>query len=196
MLPSSFNPASLPSFPAIGSTPYGTFGATNLSSILGGKGMTTTRGASYLNPNDRSFALTVDIEWFNLPTLDERLHDHMVRALIFHLADTAQSVIAMAQQSLTPGHGYDTGKMRNSLIYALADHLLATGVYYDLFSEEAYYWRWVEFGHWIAGTNSFWPGYHFLENALMAHESRIRTAVREAWADTVIRLGAEARASL
>ena len=69
-------------------------------------------------------------------------------------------------------------------------------MFYDLLSEEAHYWRYVEFGHWIAGTHQFWPGYHFLENSIRAHETRIRGAVREAWADTVMRLASEARAPI
>ncbi len=193
MLPSVPSVPGLPSFPAIGQTPYGNFGPTALTGGSWGA-MSLTRGLDYRNPNDRIFAISCDVELFNLPTLPDRMANHLQKALIWHLRDVAESVVAMAQQSLVPGHGYDTGLLHDTLTFALAEHLLETGVYYDLFSEVAYYWRWVEFGHWIAGTNSFWPGYHMLENALIAHETKIRGAVREAWQDTVIKLAAEARA--
>lgn len=186
---------SLPSFPAIGQTPYGSFGPTSLTSVPGSHASTIlSRGLNYRNPNDRSMSLTVRIDMMNLPTLPVRLDAHLQAALIWHLKDVAESVIATAQQSLVPGHGYDTGRLRATLIYELAEHLLATGVYYDLFSEEAHYWRWIEFGHWIAGSDQFWPGYHMLENAIRVHEAKIRGAVRAAWQDTVVRLASEARA--
>ena len=195
MLPS--NTDLIPRLPAIGSTPYGNFGPTDIMSVLGSHPSTSwLRGADYRNPNNRMVAASVRLDFFNLPSLPDRLARYLQDALVWHLRDVAESVIHMAQQSLVPGHGYRTGLLRNSLIHSLAEHLLATGVYYDLFSEEAYYWRWVEFGHWIAGTNTFWPGYHFLENSLRAHESRIRRAVREAWQDTAIKLASEARAPM
>jgi hypothetical protein len=185
----------IPSFPAIPGTPYGSFGATSVRSVLGSHPATTwTRGFDYRNPNDRLVVVSTSIEMFNLPTLPERMHDHLQRALRFHLKDAAERVITTAQQSLTPGHGYDTGRMRDSLTYALAEHLLETGVYYDLFSEVAHYWRWVEFGHWMV-NGEFWPGYHFLENAMRTHEGFIRSTVREAWQDTATALAAESRAA-
>jgi len=184
----------LPSLPALPNTPFGSFPATRMGSLPGSHSSTIlSRGLNYRNPNDRSFVITVDADMLNLPTLPQRMDDHMQKALIFHLQDAAEKVIVTAQQSLVPGHGYDTGRMHDSLIYALAEHLLETGVFYDLFSEEAYYWRYVEFGHWTRGGN-FWPGYHFLENSLRLHEATIRTSVRAAWHDTAIALAAEARA--
>lgn len=152
------------------------------------------QGQNYRRPDDRFFAARVDIELFNLPTLPERMFDHLSEALIFHVKDAAEAVIDTAQQQLVPGHGYDTGLMHDTLTAALAEHLLATGVYYDLFSAEAYYWRWVEFGHWMV-NGQFWEGYHFLETSLKAHEATLRRAVREAWQDTAIKLAFEARAA-
>lgn len=159
-----------------------------------GTGTRAFRGGSYMNPLQRQFAVTVDIEEFNLPTLPDRMADTLRDALIFHLKDAAERVIGDAQAQLVPGHGYDTGLLHDSLTYRLAEHLLATGVFYDLLSEQAYYWRWVEFGHWTTAGN-WWEGYHYLENAILANEGYIRRTVREAWADTMVKLAAQARAA-
>jgi hypothetical protein len=183
-----------PILPAIGQTPYGTFGPTQMESFPGLHPSTTLqRGLNYMNPNNRGFVITVTPEMLGLASLPDRMMAHFESALVFHLIDVAERVIVTAQQSLVPGHGYITGRLRDSLTYRLAEHLADTGVFYDLFSEVAYYWRYVEFGHWMA-NGQFWPGYHYLENALRLHESALRGAVRAAFADTVAALAAEARA--
>ena len=103
----------LPTLPAIGQTPYGNFGPTQLTSmtsLLSG-GTSITRGLNYQNPTHRMVALTVSMDWNNLPTLPDRMAVHLQRALVWHLQDVAESCIHMAQQDLTPGHGYVTGRL-------------------------------------------------------------------------------------
>lgn len=153
-----------------------------------------------------AFAFTARVDMGNLPTLPERLDTTFHEALIWHLADAAQRVIDTTRHYLVrleepavmvgaggkPIHGYDTGLMYVSLRYKLAEHLAATGVYYELLSDEAEYWRWVEFGHFMA-NGEFWQGYHMLETAIRANEGYIRSQVRAAWADTAQILAREAK---
>ena len=157
-------------------------------------GTTYSRGADFRDPRQRQVKLNVSMEYFNLPTLPERMFKHLIPALVFHVRDAAEATLSDAQMQLQPGHGYDTGLMYDTLVAKLVDHLLETGVYYDLMSEQAYYWRWVEFGHWMV-NGEFWEGYHFLENALRMNEDTLRRAVREAYADVAVLLAGEARAS-
>ena len=160
-----------------------------------------------------SFMLTLDtsVDMGNLPTLPERMHERLVQALIFHLRDVCEAVVEDARMQLQPlGHGpgeivgphvdfpggYDTGKLRDSLTYHLVDSLISSGmVAYDLDSEEAEYWKWIEFGHWVtrAKTPWYWQGYHMLENAIGMNIMKLRRAVRMAWSDTMVALAAEAR---
>lgn len=161
--------------------------------------------SSYINPAGRQTGIVsvVSVDMGNLPTLPDRMSDHMRDALIFHLKDAAEGIIEAAKLSLfKPAdfpmhkHGVDTGRLKESLTYQLVDALLETGVYYDLESDEAPYWKWVEFGHWVmnAKTPWFWPGYHYLENALKTVGiPLVIRSVRAAWHDTAIALAAEAR---
>jgi hypothetical protein len=150
---------------------------------------------------------TAEVDMGTLPTLPERLDDAFRKALIFHLADAAQRVIDTARHYLVrlsepalkvgpygkPIHGYDTGVMYISLHYELMEALLLGGVFYDLNADpHAPYWRFVEFGFTLA-NGQWWPGYHFLEAAIMENEGYIRGRVREAWADTAIALALEAK---
>lgn len=151
-----------------------------------------------------SFKFSVSIDMTNLPTLPERLDEHFQAALAFHLKDAAQRVVDVARGYLVnlkepavkvnaegkPIHGYDTGLMYISLLYRLQEHL-ATGVYYDILSDEAEYWRWVEFGHFTQ-SGAWWPGYHMLETAIIECAGYIRQRVREAWLDTARALAREA----
>lgn len=163
---------------------------------------------AYQSPANRNFAFTASVDMTSLPTLPQRLDEHFQQALIFHVEDAARKVISTARGWLVrleePAvkvnfegkgiHGYDTGLMYVTLIQRLATHLLASGVFYDLFSEEAEYWRYVEFGFHTRG-GEWWPGYHFLEQAIRDNEGYIRQRVREAWADTAMVLAKEAQAA-
>jgi len=163
------------------------------------------RDNGYQSPAGRGAKFTVDVEFGDLPTLPDRLGDAFDHALIFHLGDAAQRVIDTTRSYLVrlnePAvmtnaegkeiHGYDTGLMYVSLKYELARELLHTGVFYELFSDEAKYWRYVEFG-FHRRDGSWWPGYHMLETAIEENEGYIRQRVREAWADTAIHLAMEA----
>jgi len=165
-------------------------------------------GSGYRTPGNRKATFTVSYT-NNVATLPDRLARHFQHALIFHLEDAAQRVVDTARGYLvrleepprmvnSAGreiHGYDTGQMYVSLKYDLMEPLLMLGVFYELLSEEADYWRFVEFGHWVFSASGpwFWPGYHFLATAIEANEGYIRQRCREAWADTAIVLAMEAR---
>jgi hypothetical protein len=135
--------------------------------------------------------ITVTIDTSSLDLLPERMDAHLKRNLELRLAEAARKVIEDAQLQLQPGHGYDTGLLHDSLTYELM-RLTTDGVFYELGSDQAAYWQYVEFGH-MTRSGNFWPGYHMLENALRMNEAYIRQKVREAWADTALMLAAEAR---
>jgi hypothetical protein len=139
-----------------------------------------------------AFHATVDMG--DLPTLGDRMADHFKERLVVHLGAAARLIVEAAKAQLVPGHGYDTGKMHDTLTAVLVNQALvaADAVFYDLESPEAFYWVFVEFGHMMR-NGQWWEGYHFLQNAVVANETRIRSAVRAAWADTVQVLGAESR---
>lgn len=151
------------------------------------------------------FRFTASVDMGTLPTLPDRMADYFNKALVFHLEDAAQRVIDTARGYLVrlsePAvkvnaegkeiHGYDTGVMYVSLRYQLMTALLVTGVYYELLSDEAKYWRSMEFGFHLH-NGDWWPGYHFLETAIEENAGYIRQRVREAWADTAIHLAMEA----
>ena len=63
---------------------------------------------------------------------------------------------------------------------------------YDLESDEAEYWVFVEFGHMLR-NGDWWPGYHFLTKSVVEMEPMLRDKVREAWAATVVELAGQAR---
>lgn len=148
------------------------------------------RAGSYRDPSKRMFALEVSIDLLNLPTLPERMTEHLQRHLITRLGEAADRVISTAQGSLRPGHGYDTGLMHDTLVARLG--VVYEAVFYDLLSDQAHYWQWVEFGHWMR-NGQWWEGYHFLEDAVIANEAHIRSKVVEAYRDTVRDLSIEAR---
>jgi hypothetical protein len=161
----------------------------------------TGGGGDYTDPANRGFAIVVQFDEGNTATLPERMDEAFQKALIFHLGEAAQKVIDTARHYLVrleePAvkneiHGYDTGLMYVSLRADLMESLLATGVFYELLSDEAKYWRWVEFGHWMI-NGQFWEGYHFLETAIEENAAFIRQRVREAWADTAILMARESK---
>jgi hypothetical protein len=166
----------------------------------------------YQIPSMRQFHMTINtsVDLGNLPTLPERMDLYLKEALRWHLKDAAEGIIKDATNRMRdlphpkgaikgphvdlPG-GYDTGKLAGTLEPHLVEALMSTGVFYDLLSEEAEYWEYVEFGHWVAAKAGdwFWPGYHLLEQSVMRNIPKIRRACRMAWSDAMIKLGAEAR---
>lgn len=128
-----------------------------------------------------------------LETLPTRLNNHFHTVLRITMADAADTIIEDAQADLTPGHGYDTGLLRDSLTKNLVDLAMGAGVFYVLNSDAADYWAAVEFGH-VLPDGSFWPGYHFLSNAVEKNRANIFRAAYEAWVVTAGILSAESRA--
>jgi len=155
-----------------------------------GRGTSSFRGGAYTTPRNRLFALEVDFDMLDLPLLPDAMAETLHVNLIRRLGEAADHVIQLAQGSLRPGHGYDTGLMHDTLVARLG--VVFEAVFYDLLSDQAHYWQWVEFGHWMRDGN-FWEGYHFLEDAVIASEKHIRSKVVEAYRDTVLALSIEAR---
>ena len=166
------------------------------SSTLGGF-FTGAPAGSFIPRNQRWITFHATIDMGNLPTLGDRMADTFRYYLIIRLREAAEIIIERAKAKLVPGHGYDTGLMHDTLVAKLVGALEASmpsgdGVYYDLESDEAWYWVFVEFGHMLRDGN-WWPGYFFLTSTVIESESLIRQRVREAWGDTVVALAAQAR---
>lgn len=128
-----------------------------------------------------------------LHTLPDRLTRHYQAALVISMAWAADKIIDTAQQQLVPGHGYDTGRLHDSLTKELVKIGLGAGVFYVLTSDAADYWEYVEFGH-VTSAGNWWPGYHFLGQAVDAHRSTIIQAAASAWVVTAGRLSVESKA--
>lgn len=148
------------------------------------------RSYVYKNPARRQFVLEVDFDLLNLPTLPDRMVESLTRHLVTRLGEAADRVIQQAQARLKPGHGYDTGLMHDTLVSRLG--VVFEAVFYDLLSDQADYWTYVEFGHWMR-NGQWWEGYHFLEDSVIENEAYIRSKVVEAYRDTVQDLAIEAR---
>lgn len=165
------------------------------------------------NPFGRQMGISVHIDMMNLPTLPERMDEYLKEALTFHIKDAADVVIGDARNHYrdlphAPGEivgphkdepgGYDTGKMAGTLEARLVEELLESGVYYEILSEEAEYWSYIEWGHWVSAKEPwFWEGYHLLERAMMGPgRTALIRAIRMAWEDTAIKLASEARSPL
>lgn len=172
--------------------------------------MPTIGRPSYTNPSRRQFTFTYELDTLNLRTLPERMDEHLKERLKWHLKDACEAIIRDAGNHARdlphePGEvvgphidepgGYDTGKMVATLEANLVEALLERGVFYDLLSEDAEYWQWVEFGHWVMNAKQpwFWQGYHLLEDSVVRNHGRIKRALREAWHETAILLASEAR---
>jgi len=152
-----------------------------------------------------TFQATVDMG--NLMTLGPRMSATFREFLVKHLAEAAGEIITQARRKLhvkpddvvTPDgniYGYDTGLMHDTLTAKLVNdaQLAFESVYYDLESDEAEYWVFVEFGH-LLRNGAWWPGYYFLTSTVLENEAMIRQKVRLAWSDTVVALAAQARVS-
>lgn len=140
------------------------------------------------------FNATIDMG--DLPSLGDRMADVLHARLEARLGDVAHRVVDLAKSKLVPGHGYDTGLMHDNLVAKLVSDAIDAldAVYYDLESDQADYWIFVEFGHMLRNGN-WWPGYHFLSSSVIEMEPQIRQAVRDAWGDTVVILASAARVS-
>jgi hypothetical protein len=173
-------------------------------------GSLTSSFGNGFSPGSRQMGVSYTVDMTNLPTLPERLDEYFREALVFHIKDAADTVIGDARNHYrdlphAPGAivgphqdepgGYDTGKMEATLEAKLVNDLLESGVYYDILSEEAPYWTYIEWGHWVNAKEPwFWEGYHLLETALKGPGAlALVRAVRAAWSDTAIKLASESR---
>jgi hypothetical protein len=145
---------------------------------------------------NRNFGFTVSVDMGNLMTLGVRWEAALHLALVNRMEEAADHIIAEARMKLQPGHGYDTGRMYDSLVATLvsqSEHLL---VEYELHAgEDAYYWWWVEFGHMTTAGN-WWPGYYFLSSTVLEERSYIFRKVQEAVHDSIVALAAWAHVDI
>jgi hypothetical protein len=140
--------------------------------------------------------LTVDIYGLKaLNTLPNRMERYFHQALMVTVPPAVDAVIRNAQMQLQPGHGYDTGLMRDTLIKQIVSAAMSMGVIYSLQSDEADYWASMEFGFMHVG-GTFFPGYHFFQNAISANRGRLGKAAWQAWRIASARLSVEAALSV
>jgi hypothetical protein len=177
-----------------------------LFSIFTGGMPTITPGAgsSFIPHPDRWVLFGADVEMGNLMTLPERMDESMHVHLTIRLGEVSKAVVELAKSKLkrkpddviTPDgniYGLDTGLMHDTLTAVLVTELEASHIVaYDLMSDGADYWMWVEFGHMLR-NGTWWPGYRFLATSVEEMLPAIRQAVRMAWSDTLFDLAGEAR---
>ena len=130
-----------------------------------------------------------------LSTLPARASTHFQECLVISMSVAADVILLEAQSQLVPGHGYDTGLLHDSLVKNLVEVALAGGVFYTLSSDAAEYWADVEFGH-LQADGSFWPGYHYLSQAVENNRVTVFAAAAEAWRLSAGILDAESAAML
>lgn len=161
-------------------------------------------GGSFTPHSQRWATFTATLDSSKAESMGDDMERILHERLVVRMGEAALDVVKRAAAKLkekpddvvTPdGHiyGLDTGKMHDTLtaqlVAAYADSL--DKVYYDLLSPQADYWVWVEFGHMLR-NGAWWPGYHFLGQALQESEAHIRQKVRQAWSDTVIIMASRA----
>jgi hypothetical protein len=181
-----------------GSLPF-RLGATSVSTglpVLPQRWQGGTR--DFVPRADRWFGLTVDIDLLGLPTLPERMEAILHERLVVNVGIAADKVLETAQSHLyKPAdfpkhrHGVDTGLLKRTLVARLVEGL-EKAVCYDLYSTDAAYWVFVEFGR-LRPDGSWWPGYHFLTSAVMQNYPTIQNAARTAVHETFTLLASEAR---
>ena len=128
-----------------------------------------------------------------LATLGTRMDVIYRKNLMLTVPHAVDNIVAYAVGELQPGHGYDTGLLHDTLTKVLVEDLMAEGVFYSVLSEEAGYWEYMEFGFTMQDGN-FWPGYHFIEQAISVHHRDILQAAALAWTATEMELAAETAA--
>ncbi len=149
-------------------------------------------------PSQRSASFVIHFNPGTVPSMERRLYPAFKRNLVVTLYEVAQSIIAGAQEILVQLQAehipYDnvmggraSGLMANSLTAVLAN-MMEDAVVYRLQSTQAYYWQWIEFGHFVHTKDGpkWWEGYHFFEREIVAHEKAIMAACRRAWSLAVI----------
>lgn len=175
----------------------GSIGITGMPTLAPGA------GRDFIPHSQRYAVIEVSVDFGNLLTLPDRMQQHFHAAIVIRLGEVAHAVVEAAKRKLkkkpddviTPDgniYGLDTGKMHNTLTAVLVDMVEEGFTAYDLLSEEADYWQWVEFGHMLRNGN-WWPGYRFLSSTVVEMQPQIRQAVRYAWSDTIQALAYEAR---
>lgn len=152
-------------------------------------------------PNQRSARITYHFDPGTVPSMKDRIYPALLRNLEITLLPVANSVLAEAQKMLVllpPEHvpydskmgGRATGTMADSLVTWLIGGI-ENAVLYGLKSDAAYYWEWIEFGHFVRTKDGpqFWEGYHFFERTIKAHEGAIHKAALEAWHMAILQTG-------
>lgn len=151
-------------------------------------------GPGFVPRSRRWLSFEAAVDMGGLMTLGDRMEEAFHRHLVRTFGEGARLVVERAQSKLYPGHGYDTGLMQATLTAKLVEgymNSLRAAVAYDLESDEADYWVWVEFGH-MTRSGNWWPGYHFLTSSVVEMEGVLREKVAEAWHETVIELAGQA----
>ena len=128
--------------------------------------------------------MTFKISIFVPPALKRNMglvDDLYAQQLAIVMAPVAAKMVADMKAQLYDGHGYDTGKLSNSLTFDLVN--IAQNPGFDVLAKDVDYWRYVSFGHFLA-NGGWWEGYHFVENAMEGMLSSLDEAARAAWVTT------------
>lgn len=149
----------------------------------------------FIPRGNRWMNLIAEVDMGNVEhVLEHRLPELFRDFLYDTIGPVAGRMIDTAKGQLYPHHGVRTGKLKATLDAFLVEAAFESfsGVFFDLESHDAPYWVWVEFGH-MRNDGSWWPGYHFLENAVREHEKELMVAIQQAWKMTTDMLGAESK---
>lgn len=128
-------------------------------------------------------------------------------AVVFHaclmkeIPKAVDHILKYARSQLVPEHGYDTGKLHDLLTVVLVTAALNEGVVYTVEPADqshsdsgAWYWAYMEDG-FMMQDGTYWPGYHYILNAVNRQRGTLGKAVKRAWRETAAILNIEANLS-
>lgn len=137
-------------------------------------------------PSTRSFQMTYTFNPGTVPSLAARIMplwrkngEVLLGKVVDAIIEDAQARLFKPSNFPEEKHGFDSGLLHDSLVKVFME-MITDGVFYELKSYLAYYWMWVNFGHFTTSGN-WWEGYHFFEDAIEMHGPEIAIAARESW---------------
>lgn len=119
----------------------------------------------------------------HLDTLPTRFALAFDATLRIRMSEVADKIVDDAKQQLQPGHGVDTGKLKESLTKKLIE--VAAGAMYKIYSDEAAYWSFVEIGHMLR-NGEWWEGYHYIHNAIEMNRGLLKSKAQQAFHEAAV----------
>lgn len=137
-------------------------------------------------PQTRNFQLTYEFNPGTVPSLAARIMPLwrengriLLGAVVDEIIKDAQDQLWRPADFPLSKHGAESYLMHDTLIKVFLE-MITDGVFYQLKSNQAYYWMWVNFGHFTTAGN-WWEGYHFFEKAIEMHTQDIVKCAKTAW---------------